>query len=424
MGSIKTTVSAVGAFVDASKSGYGEMIALAQDVLSKAEGLYHSAEAEKEKIEAQVAQANALYNEISAKVNFYEARMDDALYERQSYEEEIEYIYNNPITITETDEEGNETTREIIDTAALRAAERGRDNAQQEYEMYSEKYYEASAVRREVDSIVYRFEMTKKGVEAAANAILQDTYQIKKYIGAMEEESAHNVQALTAVYERLQDYLASKAIFMPSGATYMEFAGGGSSFYGGSSGGAGGGSVSVGDKSAASNSDHGGLDEETYRKAISVTSINNGTWKNSDGSAGVRGESKWCPSGAMVKRKLAQFGVDGIEYKNGLPDFSPVSNYECKLDESEYFESDSKQFESCSEALLEDYESGKFPWMKEFYNFDEDQLYELECGKAPYGYKWHHATTPGVLQLVPTSIHEACRHMGGRSLWGGGAKCR
>lgn len=66
----------------------------------------------------------------------------------------------------------------------------------------------------------------------------------------------------------------------------------------------------------------------------------------SDNSSGGRNDLVWqgdsnnskrIPSslGSPVAKELASFGVDGIEYKEGIVDFSPVSKYEIPFDDQE-----------------------------------------------------------------------------------------
>ena len=126
---------------------------------------------------------------------------------------------------------------------------------------------------------------------------------------------------------------------------------------------------------------------------------------------------------ANVQQELSKFGINGIEYKNGYPDFTSVSFFGCNLEESEFLDSDRTQFDGCNFTLLNEIEAD--PKFAKLYNFDDEQLEDLENGKTPYGYTWHHDTSEkGFMLLVPTSIHQACRHSGGRSSWGGGSKNR
>ena len=165
------------------------------------------------------------------------------------------------------------------------------------------------------------------------------------------------------------------------------------------------------------------LEREKYKARINVTPKNQGKWVDKNGEEGDRGEAKWCPSDEYVQQELARYGVDGIEYKDGYPDFSPVSYFSCNLTKEEFLDSDKTQFDGCNFTLLETLE--EYPEVAEWYNFDDWQMMDLENGKTPYGYTWHHDTSEeGLMRLVPTSIHQACRHAGGRSSWGGGSKNR
>ena len=47
--------------------------------------------------------------------------------------------------------------------------------------------------------------------------------------------------------------------------------------------------------------------------------MSNGTWE------GKRGESVFISDDPTVKPYLEEAGIDGIEYKNGMTDFTPVS---------------------------------------------------------------------------------------------------
>lgn len=165
------------------------------------------------------------------------------------------------------------------------------------------------------------------------------------------------------------------------------------------------------------------LNSVEYKARIDVTPINKGAWLNENGEEGIRGESKWCPDDIQAQRELKKFGVNGIEYKNGYPDFTSVSFFGCNLEENDFLDSDRTQFDGCNFTLLNEIEEDTE--FAKLYNFDDEQMEDLESGKTPYGYTWHHDTNEkGFMLLVPTSIHQACRHSGGRSSWGGGSKNR
>lgn len=57
----------------------------------------------------------------------------------------------------------------------------------------------------------------------------------------------------------------------------------------------------------------------TYDERINQTPVNNGSW------TGDRGESKFISELDGVNDVLKKYDINGIEYKDGIPDFSPVS---------------------------------------------------------------------------------------------------
>ncbi len=56
--------------------------------------------------------------------------------------------------------------------------------------------------------------------------------------------------------------------------------------------------------------------------------------------------------------------------------------------------------------------------------FDDIQLSQINKGKTPEGFVWHHDAETGKMQLVDRNIHEATGHTGGRTIWGGGQDAR
>lgn len=224
MASIKAKLSSVELYTSQCGDDYSTILNIANDVLSRAEKLYIIVQEELEKISRQVNRVQRSYDEIEHKVNSYMQRMEDAADEIDRCSEEIDYIYNHPSTVTTTDEEGNETTEEVIDYDGIRAAERERDAARSTYNLYENKCDEARMVFREAGYTVSKFQNTKYGIEAVSRSIQNDIYEIKKYIRAIEDEAEFNIHSLQGVIDSLQSYLASKAIFMPEGSYYEEFA--------------------------------------------------------------------------------------------------------------------------------------------------------------------------------------------------------
>lgn len=223
MASIKAKLSSVELYVNQCGDDYSMIIHIANDVLSRAEKLYIITQEELEKISRQLNRAQRSYDDIEHKVNSYMQRMEDAADKIERCREEIDYIYHHPSTVTTTDEEGNETTEEVIDYDAIHAAEREMEAARSTYYLYENKCNDARMVLREAGYTVSRFQNTKYGIEAVTLSIQNDIYEIKKYIRAIEDEAEFNVYSLQCVIDSLQSYLASKAIFMPEGSYYKEF---------------------------------------------------------------------------------------------------------------------------------------------------------------------------------------------------------
>ncbi|CAM4489731.1 hypothetical protein FHS16_005149 [Paenibacillus endophyticus] len=109
--------------------------------------------------------------------------------------------------------------------------------------------------------------------------------------------------------------------------------------------------------------------------------------------------------------------TDGT-FSGVFPEF-PVE-YEMKLDESLYLESDAKQFKAATQSLQEEVNNNPDSKAK----FNDRQIEQINYGKVPEGYVWHHSEEPGVMQLVDRSLHESTAHTGGRSIWGGGSENR
>ena len=154
----------------------------------------------------------------------------------------------------------------------------------------------------------------------------------------------------------------------------------------------------------------------SFNDRIKQTPINDGNWD------GDRGDSRWKPNDEDVIRDLRDYGngANGVEYRNGFPDFTPVQVFECKLPNQLNERNDDYQFTDCNLALLDHLKDHPdcIP------NFDDTQLAAIARGNNPSGYTWHHDVQTGRMQLVPTSLHDSCKHYGGKNVWGGGTANR
>lgn len=136
---------------------------------------------------------------------------------------------------------------------------------------------------------------------------------------------------------------------------------------------------------------------------------------------GQRGESKFIPSnetptGETAKKELAAAGLDGIEYKDGVPNFYPVSKGTVTIDNMtgnrrDYYDDNgvrhkgnfTQAYEKFAEKFNAEKRDGKEDWssrdIKEY--IKENNL------------TIHEKNNTSEVQLVPSDIHAACTHFGG-----------
>lgn len=118
--------------------------------------------------------------------------------------------------------------------------------------------------------------------------------------------------------------------------------------------------------------------------------------------------------GVMYVRKTIVY--NGVEIEGVFPEFD--SNFDTYLEESDYQSSSTKQFSECNKKLKEAIEND--PDLKS--EFTDEQLKDIEEGRTPRGYTWHHSEEPGKMQLVKTEEHDrrigGAAHTGGNSIWG------
>ncbi len=122
----------------------------------------------------------------------------------------------------------------------------------------------------------------------------------------------------------------------------------------------------------------------------------------------------------FVKKILEMPNGEWIE--GVFPEFS--LDFDAKLPEDMYLESDETQFKECSRQLFEAIEAD--PKLKE--KFTAEQIEQIKDGvndgTPPDGYVWNHDAEAGKMQLVNSDIHAKTGHTGGRFLWGGGSANR
>lgn len=140
---------------------------------------------------------------------------------------------------------------------------------------------------------------------------------------------------------------------------------------------------------------------------------------------GERGNSKFIPSdenerGVACKEKLAEYGKDGIEFKNLEPDFSEISEGTVKIDNmtehrDDYYDGNdelqSGNFSQADAKLAEQWneqkKDGRTDWTDEdVYEWRHDPVHHCS---------WHERCDTKTMDLVPYDIHSFCKHLGGVS---------
>ncbi len=104
-------------------------------------------------------------------------------------------------------------------------------------------------------------------------------------------------------------------------------------------------------------------------------------------------------------------GVKISKYR--LPEFD--SKIDILIKSKDFEKSREKHFRVCNGGLKKKIEEDE-----EFKSqFSKRELNQIEIGKTPEGYTWHHDGNPppGRMQLVETNKHDKVRHDGGYSLW-------
>lgn len=156
-------------------------------------------------------------------------------------------------------------------------------------------------------------------------------------------------------------------------------------------------------------------------KKIFKTPINNGKW------VGDRGNSKWIPDKdyipgggkhyANLKNKtwgqiLKENNIDGIDFKNGVPDFDKISKMESKIDYSKIPDKAKNQLlkEKPQRTALHDYFYEKLAKEKNM-TVEEIHRFKDKNNLVP------HETIDGRIQLVPREIHDNLTHEGGVALF-------
>lgn len=153
----------------------------------------------------------------------------------------------------------------------------------------------------------------------------------------------------------------------------------------------------------------------TYKERLDRTP----TTENSHGEwSGDRGESMFVPTDDRLRELLQSKGVEGINYKDAIPDFDPIA--EAKVTIQGMSQHRLSQMGENGERIVGNYEKADIEcakaWNLEQRDGKDDWTHQdVKNWREANGHTWHEDNDMKTCCLVPTIAHETCRHLGGVS---------
>lgn len=142
----------------------------------------------------------------------------------------------------------------------------------------------------------------------------------------------------------------------------------------------------------------------TPEERIDVAENSKGKWE------GDVGNSLFIPDSKEARKALEQYGQNGIEYKDGNPDFSKTSEATVEIDNmtsnrpKNFRQADIK----CAEEWNKEGRDGRTDWKPG----------DVTKWRRENKYSWHERLDRKTMDLVQSDIHGECKH------WGGVAECK
>lgn len=138
----------------------------------------------------------------------------------------------------------------------------------------------------------------------------------------------------------------------------------------------------------------------------------NGKW------SGDRGKSMFIPTADRVREILRNKGLEGINYKDGIPDFNPIS--EAKVTIQGMSQHRLSQMGENGERIVGNYEKADTEcakaWNLEQRDGKDDWTHQdVKKWREANEYTWHEHNDMKTCSLVPTEVHKVCSHLGGVS---------
>ena len=151
----------------------------------------------------------------------------------------------------------------------------------------------------------------------------------------------------------------------------------------------------------------------------------------------MRGDSLFIPSDTEAQRVLSELGLEGIPYHEAQPDFSDVTAATVYFSQDDMELGDAEQKAMANYTLADDLvdeesedadevtedeiiENVNTALIESVLADEVDEFYgALLSGDVPASFVWHHGDADAdgdyPYALIPSAIHDACRHRGGRS---------
>lgn len=138
----------------------------------------------------------------------------------------------------------------------------------------------------------------------------------------------------------------------------------------------------------------------------------NGKW------SGDRGESMFIPTDDGFRELLQSKGVEGINYKDAIPDFSPIA--EAKVTIQGMSQHRLSLIGENGERIVGNYEKADIEcakaWNLEQRDGKDDWTHQdVKNWREANGYTWHEDNDMKTCDLVPTEVNKVCSHLGGVS---------
>lgn len=138
----------------------------------------------------------------------------------------------------------------------------------------------------------------------------------------------------------------------------------------------------------------------------------NGKW------SGDRGESMFIPTADRVCEILRNKGLEGINYKDAIPDFGPIA--EAKVIIQGMSQHRQSLIGESGERIVGNYEKADIEcakaWNLEQRDGKDDWTHQdVKNWREANGYTWHEDNDMKACYLVPTEVNKVCSHLGGVS---------